>query len=375
MRGQDLLKNITDMFSAMPAGPVTGLDIGSYSVKAARLGRNSGVVSVEYLAYEKLPQRESISPEELRSEQINIIKKLRSDGKLEGNICLFASECDIKMQNIRMSAAPVQEMDRAVKWKTEEELSIDPQDTCFDYMIPESGSGPASDTKNVVVASAKKNKVRELVGPLEGLGLKIVALEPASIALAAYSAISGSHPSGEIVVLVDIGYNTSSFNVVTDGAVRFSRNLFITGSNLTRSVKDYCGVGYEEAEELKVRYGMGPGSDKDAAEGAVKDRPRQVSYALNFQLERLVTDIDRSFKYYSYQVAMSRVQKLDRMFLTGGGARLEGLDRFLSARLEIPVEIAKPFVKIGFPDASKDIAMAYGPGLVTALGLSTRGIE
>ena len=66
-------------------------------------------------------------------------------------------------------------------------------------------------------------------------------------------------------------------------------------------------------------------------------------------LERLVSEIGRSLDYYRSQF---NVERVDRVLLTGGGAKLKNIAPFLSNELHLPVEDFNPLKKIPF-DAKK----------------------
>jgi type IV pilus assembly protein PilM len=65
---------------------------------------------------------------------------------------------------------------------------------------------------------------------------------------------------------------------------------------------------------------------------------------------------------------------LNKIVLSGGGSRIQGLDQFLAEEIGLNVELLNPFAK--FNTDSKNIDKAYlnyiGPEMAFALGLAIR---
>jgi type IV pilus assembly protein PilM len=103
-----------------------------------------------------------------------------------------------------------------------------------------------------------------------------------------------------------------------------------------------------------------------ADEAAVR---QQVTDAITPVLGELVTELRRSLDYYRNNTGHA----IDRMLICGGTARLDGLDRFLSAQLGLPVEVANPLRSVGV-SAKMDAAYLeeVAPVFAVSLGLAVR---
>nr|MBP7654093.1 pilus assembly protein PilM [Candidatus Dependentiae bacterium] len=80
-------------------------------------------------------------------------------------------------------------------------------------------------------------------------------------------------------------------------------------------------------------------------------------------LDRLVIELRRSFDYFKTQLNGGQISKI---ILTGGSAKLNGLDIYLSKRLELPIEIFNPiegFEAQGLTEKSHEYSVALGLGL------------
>jgi Tfp pilus assembly protein PilN len=94
----------------------------------------------------------------------------------------------------------------------------------------------------------------------------------------------------------------------------------------------------------------------------------KIPYLVRPVLERLMAEIGRSLDYYRTQF---HVERIDRIFLTGGGANTKNIITYLSETLRLPVERLNPFDKILF-DAKKIEAQFLdqrGSAFTIALGI------
>ena len=65
-------------------------------------------------------------------------------------------------------------------------------------------------------------------------------------------------------------------------------------------------------------------------------------------------------------------QKIGRVVMSGGAARLRGLTEYLSSTWSIPVEVARPLERIDVDPGLIEQATAAGPALAVAVGLALR---
>ena len=79
-------------------------------------------------------------------------------------------------------------------------------------------------------------------------------------------------------------------------------------------------------------------------------------------------------EFYLHQLSDLTVCKFDKIILSGGGALIKGLDKFLSKRFMVPVEVANPFSKIRINEAKFDRKYldAISPRFTLSVGLALR---
>jgi len=97
----------------------------------------------------------------------------------------------------------------------------------------------------------------------------------------------------------------------------------------------------------------------------------QVASALSPVLENLFAEIRRSLNYYRSQPEGAGIT---RVILSGGSARLKNLEKLLSQRLRVPVEIADPLSQIKYDPTTFKLKEIL-PSFSVAVGLALRAID
>lgn len=332
-----------------------GLDIGSSSIKAVQLGSGSdGNLHVMNMAFEKVS-----SP----GQATDVLKKIAADMNIEGEVISSLSCNKAQIKRIELPMMPESEIGNALKWEMQQLGKENVNNLSLDYIVLP--GAPEKNDKNklkLLVVAVSKKDVFDHMSILKSAGLKAKAIE--ADPLAAYTALShsGQFRLGDVVIFLDIGLDAASLNIIANG-VRFSRSLYTTGNYLTNSISKMYSMDFNKAEELKISQGLSGDMGKGFASA----------------LEKIVLDIDHSFKYFSYSLSGSSVLKFDRIVLSGGTSNLKGITEFLGNQLKVPVEIANPFKNVIIDEeAARKMSNAtlssIAPYFCVALGLALREI-
>lgn len=165
----------------------------------------------------------------------------------------------------------------------------------------------------------------------------------------------------EVVAIVSIGAKSTIINVLKGGILRFSRNVPISGNNITDVIRSVYKVTMEEAEDIKIE------KSREALEGNVDEEFTDVVHTT---VEEIAGEIRRSFDYYK---AQHREPVIHRVFLTGGTAKLKDIDLLLSNELSVDVELADPsyglLKDMENPELFEENLQEYA----VAIGLALRG--
>ncbi|EAL0512924.1 rod shape-determining protein [Campylobacter jejuni] len=161
-------------------------------------------------------------------------------------------------------------------------------------------------------------------------------------------------PKGNLVV--DIGGGTTEIGVISLGGLVISKSIRAAGDKLDMSIVNYVKekynliIGERTGEEIKITIGSAIQLPKELSM-VVKGRD-QVSGLLS-RIELTSEDVREAMREYLKEIADALKMVLEMMppdlasdivengvVLTGGGALIRGLDKYLSEIVRLPVYIA-----------------------------------
>ncbi|EAI0803936.1 TPA: rod shape-determining protein [Campylobacter jejuni] len=176
--------------------------------------------------------------------------------------------------------------------------------------------------------------------------------EPMAAAIGASLPIQ--EPKGNLVV--DIGGGTTEIGVISLGGLVISKSIRTAGDKLDMSIVNYVKekynliIGERTGEEIKITIGSAIQLPKEISM-VVKGRD-QVSGLLS-RIELTSEDVREAMREYLKEIADALKMVLEMMppdlasdivengvVLTGGGALIRGLDKYLSEIVRLPVYIA-----------------------------------
>ena len=330
----------------------TGLDIGTSSVKIVQLKREAGDVELVSQGIEEIPRgKEGVERRILVAQAINKIvseKKI----KLQKTISSISGR-SVVIRNLQLPAVPEEELGDSVRYEAEQYMPFPAQEAVLDFLVLDRVTDRGSEKLEVAVVGVQKGVLEEHISLTKEVGCKLEAIGVVPFALR--NALLGEEKG--VIALVDIGGGISNISIFKNRVLRFVRDIFIGGDNLTQALSDSLQIDFKKAEEQKKQYGI------IFAEGETEvPEALRVSQVLRPELDQLLIEVRRSFDYY---LAQSREARIDKVILSGGTARLKKIDEFFTESLGIETEISHPLKE----------ASEFGPLLAVATGLALSGYE
>ncbi|MGN0847049.1 MAG: type IV pilus assembly protein PilM [Kiritimatiellia bacterium] len=260
-----------------------------------------------------------------------------------------------------------EKLEQLVRYEIEQNVPFPIDEIVCDHQFI--GTTADGDRAALIVA-AKLESVRAVTDAVRAAGLKPVKVDFSPIAVC--NALKFAKPglTGCSVVL-DIGSKTTNLIILEDEKI-YNRSIPVAGNTITKELAQAFDCSFEEAEQLKIERGYVALGGVTEDEDEVTDR---VSKIIRTVLTRLHAEISRSINFYRSQQGGSAP---DRLFLTGGCARLPQLDQFFTESLQVEVEFLNPFGKIGFgPKVKENMAAleADAFALTESVGLALRGMD
>jgi type IV pilus assembly protein PilM len=251
------------------------------------------------------------------------------------------------------------EMAEAVKWEMEANIPLPLEQVYYDWQVIPSSLLSEKGKVNLLVVAIAKSTVDQVIDVLESAGLDPVGLEIESIAQA--RSLLEESDEQITILIIDIGDRRTSFTVTKGGLPCFTSSIPLCGQALTEVISKGMGVSFDEAEKIKVEYGIG----SDFKNDSIFKLEQPV-------LENLAQEIERSIDFYLTGLKYSK--SIDKIILCGGGANTKGILPYLSKKLGREIEMGNPWtnMKLGkkLPTIDRSRSVQYS----TAIGLALKGI-
>jgi type IV pilus assembly protein PilM len=358
---------------------VIGLDIGSSSIKLAQL-----VATREGIALRKAGS--TLTPPEAVKNGV-IVDPLGISQAISSLLEALQVEAGIAVGGVagpavvvRQVALPVmspKQLRQSVVWEARNYISFPVEDSILESQIISRPESPSSgNMMDVMLVAAPREMVESCAETIEMSGLEPVAVEVQSFA--AMRALIDLAPDQEnaTLALVGIGASFSEITIVKGGNFVLSRVIPIAGNSFTDAIRTSLEIGREEALMLKETALRVVLDEEERA--ALDPAAQQASRAVEPLLEELIREVRRSLAYHDYQQKLgdagAKGKGADKIILSGGSAKLAGLDRYLQHQLGIPTALASLPALVGLGDNSDNAGFLkeHAPTLVIAAGLALR---
>lgn len=231
----------------------------------------------------------------------------------------------------------------------------------LDYQIL--GPNAKNPTENdALLVVTRKERVEERVAVAEAVGLKPVIMDVDAFAtLTAYEQLAFQLPDngqGQTVAIVDVGAQSTHFNVLNDNQLVYQREHALGGNALTNEITRRFDMSQEEAEDAK-RKGLLP--------------ERYESEVLQPFLDSVALEVSRALQMF---FSATSFQKVDHILLAGGCAAIPGLDDVVHGKTHTSTMIANPFAKMAVSPSVRARQLSLdAPALFVACGLALRKFD
>lgn len=243
-------------------------------------------------------------------------------------------------QILSLPDLPDEEIVSAAGWQMKNLVPFDPTTALLGWHVLKTFSDEDGARKKEILFVLLKKEVVEYYLNI----LKFCQLHPRYITTGfvnygwVVSAQAASSGTAGTTAVLDISDHEAVLGFYRGGQLLFARNLPISGDKMTQALtetivsdKGTIQLTEEEARTIKNNWGI-PLGEADILDG--KLRASQAVALLRPLLETMAREIKFSLNYLTAKLEADSPKAL---FLTGVGANLKNLDRYLSQELSLPV--------------------------------------
>jgi type IV pilus assembly protein PilM len=264
------------------------------------------------------------------------------------------------IKKIQLPRMTQEELDESIQWEAEQYIPFDVKDVNIDTQIltPE---GDAAGQMDVLLVAAKKDMINDYTSVCAEAGLVATVVDVDAFAV--QNAFENNYEgfAGESVVLINVGAAVSNINILARGITTFTRDITMGGNAFTEEIQKQLNISYDEAEALKV----GGQGETDAVV------PQEVERVIQGVADQMAGEIQRSLDFYAATAADNRIA---RVLLSGGTARIPALFKVIETRAGVPVDLLNPFKAIDIDHKKFDAAAVQNAasGAAVSVGLALR---
>ncbi len=385
------------------SGGRLGLDLGSSSIKMAALERQGDGIRARRLAMcpltpevivdgaivdagalaAAIAQLPGLDGRSARSPlaRLGLGTSRRVIASVSGNAVI--------VRRVVMPAMNDEELEAALEAEAAQHIPFALEEVNLDHQILDFHDNGQME---VLLVAVKKDKVANLTHALSLAGLRpeIVDHDP----LALQNCYEYNYQPGEHVIaaLLHVGASVSHFSIVHGTSPRFMRDVGVGGNNYTDALQKEFHLGFEDAEKMKTAALFPPRADKPVlamAQAAGADAAPEPGLAPSASAAHPETRGDvhavlagvtglirlELQKTVDFARAGGHFEPFEKLYLSGGGARIEGLRGMLEGEFNAPVEWLDPFRRVTLPADFSVSAEGEAGRWAIAVGLGLREFE
>jgi type IV pilus assembly protein PilM len=333
---------------------VIGLDIGTSAVKAVEVEESKGTYSLKNFGVVPVPKEAIVNGALADREAViaSIAQLVKDLGIKTKSVVASISGHPVIIKKIAMPVATDEEVSESIQFEAEQYIPFDLDEVNLDFQVLGAHEDKA-DQMNVMLVAAKKAMINEYTTAIADAGLRMVILDIDVFALENMFTINYPAEESEYVALVDVGASVINMNILKGGTSAFTRDVFLGGNQITEDIQNQLSISFEEAEQLK----KGEGGSEAQREG--------VDNIVATGCTSIATEIQRTIDFFT----STTYGEVSKVYVSGGGAKMEGLKSILEERVGMPAEIINPLNSVHVDARQFDAAYLAEMAPLAAVGV------
>jgi type IV pilus assembly protein PilM len=346
--------------------PLLGLDISTSSVKLIELSKNGNGYKVESYAAEPVPPNaitdKVVMDVDAAGDAVRRAVK-RSGSRLKQAAVAIGGAAVITKTIPLPAALTDAELGEQIEMQADQYIPFPLDEVSYDYEIV-GPSAQDTDMVDVLLVATRKENVeqRQILLEVAGLTAKVVDVEAYALETACQLLVHQMPDDGldKTIAVVDFGSTTTTFSVLYDCKVVYTRDQAFGGKQLTEEIMRHYGLSYEEAGLAKKEGGLPANYAQDILDPFIDDMAQQVNRSLQFFLSS-------TSEYGS---------SLDQIIVCGGCAAIPGVAERITEKLGVNTIIGEPFGAMQVCSRAKSqLIQSDASALMIACGLALRSFD
>ncbi len=353
------------MLGKRAAKSLIGLDITTSSVKLIELTESGRSYRVESYSAEPTPpnaiNEKAIVDADAVGEAIR--RAIKRSGSKAKEVAIAISGDAAITKVIQMPAnLSDNELEGQVELQADQYIPFPMEEVSFDFEV----IGPSErdpDMVDVLLVATRTENVeqRQVAVEAAGMSARVVDVEAFAVEnacqLLSHQMVDGG--IDKLIAIVDFGASTTTFSVLEDLKVVYTRDFAFGGAQLTEEIMRTYGLSLEDAGRAKKEGGLPSNYQPEVLDAFIDDMSQQVNRSLQFFL-----------------ASGSGREQPDQILVCGGCANIAGVAEVIGSRVGIPTEVGDPLGQMKISGKAKAQGVrSDATALLTACGLALRSFD
>jgi type IV pilus assembly protein PilM len=345
--------------------PVLGLDITTSSIKLIELSLSGGQYVVESYAAEATPQNAMNERAIVDADAVGeaIARAVRRAGARTREVAV-AINGDAAITKVIQMPRNLKDADleAQVELQADQYIPFPMEEVAYDFEV----LGPSdkdSDSNDVLLVASRSENVEQRRAAVAAAGLTARVVDVEAFALEnACKLMTHQMPDGgidRVVAVVDFGASTTTFSVLRNLKVVYTRDFAFGGQQLTEEIMRTYGLSLEEAGRAKKEGGLPANYQSDVLDPFIDDMTQQISRSLQF-----------------YLASGTGRDQPEKILICGGCANIPGAADVVQSRIGVEAEKGDPLGQMKLSSRARAQAVQRdATSLLTACGLALRSFD
>lgn len=338
---------------------LVGLDIGSHSIKLVELKQKGKSYELVSFGIQPLPSEAIVEGAIMDSSAVaEAIDTLFVNNNVKKtDVATSVSGGSVIVKKISLPAMSEDELAESIRWEAEQYIPFPIDEVNLDHKTLRGSAGEGG-MMDIILVAVKKDMIGFYANVITQAGKRPMVVDVDAFAMQNAFELNykGDVGPSEVIALINIGASLINMNIIQGEISLFTRDISTGGNLYTETIQRELNLSREHAENLKRGVG---------SEGV---DPSQATSIIQGVTEDLAVDVQRTFDFFK---ATSTEERIDRIFLAGGSAKISGLQKYFQDKFGATTELLNPFknVKLGNidPDFLQEVASAASVGVGLAL--------
>ncbi len=337
-----------------------GLDIGATSIKLVWLDGRKGAFILKAASISPAPQKGMMSDSPLDEEEMAqaIVKSVKDAGVDLKCINVALPENQVYTKVLDMPVISDKELASAIYWEAEQYIPVPLNNITLVWNVLKRPNASSGDKMQVLMVGAPTVLVNKYQKIISMAGYEISSMETEIIATIRSLILDDRFPTS---LIVNIGAVSTSFAIVRNGIMVFTYSMSIGGAAINRAIATDFGLTAQQAEEYKRVYGV-----------SGKSLGGKIGQATEPILNSILGEIKKSIAFYSQKYKDD--SPIRQIILSGGTAKLPGIEIFFANNSGLETAIANPWKVLASQQMPKEI-LDNASDYTIAVGLAMKDYE